>query len=346
VLIAGFARRFAEYKRPNLLLHDRERLKRLLNHPQYPLQLIIAGKAHPDNAQGKALIKEWVEFVNLPEVRHHAVFLEDYDISLAQELVHGVDLWINTPRRPWEACGTSGMKLLVNGGLNLSELDGWWAEAYTPGVGWALGDGKEYTDSQEDAQEAQQLYQLLEEEIIPLFYRRDTQGIPKDWVARMRLSMARLAPQFSSNRMARDYIEELYLPLASAYHNRAAENNRLGRELFAWYERLRQHWPTLHFGTVNISQNSKNWIITTQVYLGDLTPQDVRVELYAEVQPRLEGICYSMQVDDEIPGSINGYIYGCEVSRDRPAEHYVPRIVPGHNAVAVPIEAPFILWQR
>jgi starch phosphorylase len=346
VLIVGFARRFAEYKRPNLLLYDRERLKRLLNHPQRPLQLIIAGKAHPDDAQGKALIKQWLEFVNLPEVRHRVVFLEDYDISLAQELVHGVDLWINTPRRPWEACGTSGMKALVNGGLNLSELDGWWAEAYTPEVGWGLGDGKEHNDAQWDAQEARILYRLLEEEVTPLFYERDTKGIPKGWVARMRSSMARLAPQFSCNRMARDYIEELYLPLASAYHYRAADSNRVGRELNAWYEKLWHHWPTLHFGSVESTENNQHWDFTVQVYLGDLTPGDVRVELYADIQPGLDGVCHVMQVAGEITGSVNGYIYHGAVSSGRPAEHYVPRIVPGHSAAAVPMEAPLIIWQR
>jgi starch phosphorylase len=346
VLIVGFARRFAEYKRPNLLLYDRERLKRLLNHPQRPLQLIIAGKAHPDDAQGKALIKQWLEFVNLPEVRHRVVFLEDYDISLAQELVHGVDLWTNTPRRPWEACGTSGMKALVNGGLNLSELDGWWAEAYTPEVGWGLGDGKEHNDAQWDAQEARILYRLLEEEVTPLFYERDTKGIPKGWVARMRSSMARLAPQFSCNRMARDYIEELYLPLASAYHYRAADSNRVGRELNAWYEKLWHHWPTLHFGSVESTENNQHWDFTVQVYLGDLTPGDVRVELYADIQPGLDGVCHVMQVAGEITGSVNGYIYHGAVSSGRPAEHYVPRIVPGHSAAAVPMEAPLIIWQR
>ncbi|MGD8874354.1 MAG: alpha-glucan family phosphorylase, partial [Gammaproteobacteria bacterium] len=197
VLIIGFARRFAEYKRPNLLLQDKARLTRLLNHAERPVQLIIAGKAHPADVQGQALIKQWVDFVSQPEVRHRAVFLEDYDISLAQQLVQGVDLWINTPRRPWEACGTSGMKVLVNGGLNLSELDGWWAEAYSEEVGWALGDCEEHSDPQWDAVEADSLYRLLEEEVAPLFYRRDAQGIPGAWVARMRASMARLAPQFS-----------------------------------------------------------------------------------------------------------------------------------------------------
>jgi starch phosphorylase len=346
VLIIGFARRFAEYKRPNLLLQDMQRLKRLLNHPEHPVQLIIAGKAHPADQQGQALIKQWVDFVNQPDVRHRAVFLEDYDISLAQQLVQGVDLWINTPRRPWEACGTSGMKVLVNGGLNLSELDGWWAEAYAEDVGWALGDGQEHDDPQWDAVEAQSLYRLLEEEVVPLFYTRDAQGIPRAWVARMRASMARLAPQFSCNRMARDYVEELYIPLATAYKYRAADHGHIGRELQAWYEKLRLHWPTLHFGDVVIEQSNENWLFKAPVYLGDLTPHDVRVELYAEVEEGLGGVCHEMSVSGKITGAVNGYIYHAEVSAQRPADNYTPRIVAGHMAAAVPMEAPFILWQQ
>ena len=346
VMIIGFARRFAEYKRPNLLLRDRTRLTRLLNHADRPVQLIIAGKAHPADVQGQALIKQWVDFVNQPEVRHRAVFLEDYDIILAQQLVQGVDLWINTPRRPLEACGTSGMKVLVNGGLNLSELDGWWAEAYSEDVGWALGDGEEHSDPQWDVVEADSLYRLLEEEVAPLFYSRDSQGIPRAWVARMRASMARLAPQFSCNRMARDYVEELYIPLASAYKYRAADNGHLGRKLHAWYERLRLHWPRLHFGEVSVERIDENWEFHVPVYLGDLSQEDVRVELYADVEEGLGAVCYTMAVCGEIAGAINGYIYRAEVSAQRPAGYYTPRIVPGHVAAAVPMEARFILWQQ
>jgi len=167
-LTLGFARRFATYKRPNLLLHDPERLLRLLTNPVRPVQLIIAGKAHPADEAGQALIREWIRFIRQPETRSHVMFLSDYDMLLAEQLVQGVDVWINTPRRPWEASGTSGMKVLVNGGLNLSELDGWWAEAYTPDVGWALGDGKEHGDDPAwDAIEAEALYDLLEREVVP-----------------------------------------------------------------------------------------------------------------------------------------------------------------------------------
>ena len=175
-LTLGFARRFATYKRPNLLLHDPERLLRLLTNPQRPVQLIIAGKAHPADRAGQALIQEWIQFIRQPEARPHVMFLSDYDMLLTEHLVQGVDVWINTPRRPWEASGTSGMKVLVNGGLNLSELDGWWAEAYTPDVGWALGDGQEHGDDPAwDAIEADALYDLLEREVIPEFYARDEQ---------------------------------------------------------------------------------------------------------------------------------------------------------------------------
>lgn len=187
ILMLGFARRFATYKRPNLLLHDPERLLRLLSNPQRPVQLIMAGKAHPADLAGQALIQEWIHFARQTNARSHVIFLSDYDMHLTEQLVQGVDVWLNTPRRPWEACGTSGMKVLVNGGINLSELDGWWAEAYTPEVGWALGDGQEHGDDPaRDAVEAEALYNILEHEVIPEFYTRDEQGVPTAWVARMR----------------------------------------------------------------------------------------------------------------------------------------------------------------
>ena len=225
----GFARRFATYKRPNLLLHDPARLIRILTNPQRPVQLLLAGKAHPQDLAGQAMIREWNEFVRRPEVRSHAIFLVDYDMLLTEHMVAGVDLWINTPRRPWEASGTSGMKVLVNGGLNVSELDGWWVEAYTPQVGWAIGDGKEHGDDPAwDAAEAEALYDLLEREIIPEFYARDEHGIPKAWVTRMRESMAQLTPTFSANRSVREYTEDHYLPAAEAYARRAADKGKLG----------------------------------------------------------------------------------------------------------------------
>ncbi len=193
VLTLGFARRFATYKRPTLLLHDPERLIRLLTDLRRPAQILIAGKAHPADVVGQEMIRQWVQFSQRPEVQGRMVFLSDYDMLLTEQLVGGVDVWINTPRRPWEACGTSGMKVLPNGGLNLSELDGWWAEAYSPEVGWALGDGREHGDDPAwDAAEAAALYDTLENEVIPLYYARSADGLPLDWLAKVRASATTL----------------------------------------------------------------------------------------------------------------------------------------------------------
>src|SRR6266498_1109557 len=283
LLTLGFARRFATYKRPNLLLHDTERLTRLLTDPRHPVQLIIAGKAHPEDQAGQALIQEWTRFIRRPETRRHAIFLSDYDMLLTEHLVQGVDLWINTPRRPWEACGTSGMKVLVNGGLNLSELDGWWAEAYTPEVGWSLGDGQEHDDDPSwDAAEAQALYDLLEREVIPEFYSRNEDGIPTAWVARMRESMARLTPRFSANRTVREYTEGYYLSAAAAYRARAAAKSAVGRQVVDRQHALEQKWATLRFGEVKVETAGEQHVFEVQAYLGDVDPDSVRVELYAD----------------------------------------------------------------
>ena len=226
-LTIGFARRFATYKRPNLLLYDRDRLVRILTNRQCPVQLVVAGKAHPEDHSGQAMIKQWSDFISRSDVRPSVVFLNDYDVLLASHLVQGVDLWLNTPRRSWEASGTSGMKVLVNGGLNLSELDGWWAEAYSPELGWAIGDGQEHGDDPGwDAHEAEALYDLLEKEVVPAFYDREKRGIPIAWVAKMRASMLQLTPRFSSNRTVREYVERYYLSACTAYRDRAM-NRRL-----------------------------------------------------------------------------------------------------------------------
>ncbi len=346
-LILGFARRFAAYKRPNLLLHDPDRLLRMLTNPERPVQLMIAGKAHPEDRAGQALIHEWIQFIRRSDARAHIVFLSDYDMLLSEQLVQGVDVWINTPRRPWEACGTSGMKVLVNGGINLSELDGWWAEAYNPEVGWALGDGREHGDDPAwDAVEAEALYSLLENEVIPEFYTRDENGIPSAWVKRMRASMARLTPRFSANRSVREYTENYYLPAAAAYHLRSAGRGTAGRQLVDWRQRLEQNWPVLHFGEVRVDRRDELHLFQAQVYLGDLDPEAVEVEIYADGRDGGGPLRQQMQHVRRLAGSVGGYAYSAAVPADRPATDYTARVIPRCPGLAIPLEAPRILWQR
>jgi starch phosphorylase len=346
-LTLGFARRFATYKRPNLLLHDPERLLRLLINPQCPVQLILAGKAHPADQAGQALIQEWTHFIRRPEVRPHVIFLSDYDMHLTEHLVQGVDVWLNTPRRPWEACGTSGMKVLVNGGINLSELDGWWAEAYTPEVGWALGDGREHGDNHVwDAVEATELYDLLEREVIPEFYTRNKKGIPAAWVARMRESMAQLTPYFSANRTVREYTEQHYIPAAAAYRKRTANKGAIGRQMADWQHDLHRHWGKLRFGDVKVKTEVGRHVFEVQVYLAEIDPNAVCIELYADGVAGGAPVQQEMKRVLRLAGALGGYVFSTVVSAARPPADYTARIIPRFDGVAIPLEEARILWQR
>jgi starch phosphorylase len=345
-LTLGFARRFAPYKRPNLLLHDPERLTRLLTNSDRPVQLVIAGKAHPQDEPGQAMVQAWTRFIRQPNIRSHAIFLSDYDMLLTENLVQGVDVWLNTPRRPWEASGTSGMKVLVNGGLNLSELDGWWAEAYTPEVGWALGDGHEHSNEAEwDAVEAKALYDLLENEVVPLFYTRDEHGLPTAWVARVRESMARLTPQFSANRTVREYTERYYLPAAVAYHSRVAEGGAVGAHLLNWQRTLKDRWSSIHFGDLRVETAGGDHIFEVQVFLGEVGLDAVRVELYGD-GVRENHTCEPMTPTERLAGAVNGYLFTARLPADRPASDYTPRVVPLNPQAAIPLEATQILWKQ
>ena len=347
VLTLGFARRFATYKRPNLLLHDPERLLRLLTNPERPVQLIIAGKAHPEDKPGQALIHEWINFIRRPEVLPHVVFLSDYDMLLTEHLVQGVDVWINTPRRPWEACGTSGMKVLVNGGINLSELDGWWAEAYTPEVGWALGDGQEHGDDPAwDAVEANALYSLLEREVAPEFYARNSENIPTAWVARMRESMARLAPHFSASRSVRQYAGQHYVPAAMAYRVRTADRGAVGQKIVDWQRTLEEKWDALRFGGIKVESDQTEHAFEVQVYLHGLDPDAVRVELYADGIDGKAPVRQPMKCIGQLEGAADGHLYEARVPAARPAADYTARLVPHFAGVATPLEVAKILWQR
>jgi starch phosphorylase len=344
-LTLGFARRFAPYKRPSLLLHDSARLLRILANRECPVQLVLAGKAHPQDAEGQEMIRQWVEFSRRPEARSRVVFLSDYDLLMAEHLVQGVDVWLNTPRRPWEASGTSGMKVLVNGGLNLSELDGWWSEAYSPEVGWAIGDGHEHgEDPSWDAAEAESLYAVLEREVVPEFYARDEQGIPRRWVARMRESMARLTPTFSTNRVVRQYTEEHYLSAAAVFRRRAENRGAAGADLVAWQAELAKHWSALRFGPTSVEQQGEQYLFHVQVLLDDIDPDGVRVELYAEAQKDQAPITHVMHRSDRLDGATGHFTYSASVSTSRPPADYTPRLVPHHVGALVPLEAPFILW--
>jgi glycogen phosphorylase len=345
-LTLGFARRFATYKRPNLLLHDPERLLSILTNPQHPAQLIIAGKAHPADRAGQALIREWTQFIKRAEAVSHVIFLSDYDMLLTGQLVQGVDVWINTPRRPWEACGTSGMKVLVNGGINLSELDGWWAEAYSPEVGWALGDGMEHgNDPAWDAIDAEALYRLLEQEVIPEFYTRNPGGIALAWVTRIRESMARLAPRFSANRTVREYTEQYYLPAGTAIRDRAASQSAAAVQLIKWRHALEQAWPTIRFGDVKIETAADQYVFEVPVFLGGLDPSAVCVELYADPMDGEDALRLEMTADRQ-PAQKGETLYRVRVPADRPASDYTVRLIPCHDCVSVPLEASRILWQR
>jgi glycogen phosphorylase len=347
-LTLGFARRFATYKRPNLLLHDPERLARILTNRRHPVQLVVAGKAHPQDYDGQAMIKQWNDFIARPDVSKSVAFLADYDLDLTSHLVQGVDVWLNTPRRPWEASGTSGMKVLVNGGLNLSELDGWWAEAYSPEVGWAIGDGQEHGDDANwDSHEANTLYDLLETDVIPAFYNRDQLGIPPRWLKMMRASMVQLTPRFSSNRAVREYTEKYYLPAATAYRCRTESKSLLGIELTNWSKSIAQKWSNVRFGPVTIREKDTEHVFEVWVSLGKLDPGDVEVQLYAE--PPADGAVFRQKMSLVKPpqGSEgDSLLYRASVPATRPASDYTPRVIPFHPNVSVPLEAAQILWQH
>jgi starch phosphorylase len=344
ILTLGFARRFVSYKRPALLLHDEERLVRILTNPSNPVQLIIAGKAPPYDEGGKALIKAWTQFIRSHNLYKHVVFLSDYDMLLTEQIVQGIDVWINTPRRPWEACGTSGMKVLVNGGLNLSELDGWWAEAYTPEVGWAIGDVQEHGDDPIwDAAEAEALYKMLEQQVIPAFYNRNANNIPVEWIEKMRNSMALLTPRFSANRAVREYTEKYYLPAAEKYLQRAAHNGAIGKKIIIAKHELENNRSAIHFNKVQMENIDGGFLCTASISLNKINSDNILVELYADAQNTNETERIVMQLQSS---ENSEKIYKCIVQTTRPASDYTVRIIPCYENISVPLEDNFILWQR
>ena len=347
VLTLGFARRFAGYKRPNLLLTEPGRLKQILANEEKPVQLVIAGKAHPADAAGKAMIRQWVQFIRQESLQQKVVFLSDYDMHLSEHLVQGVDLWINTPRRPWEACGTSGMKVLVNGGLNLSELDGWWDEAYRPEFGWAIGDNSSHDgDPSWDAKEAEQLYTHLEREVIPAFYHRSEDGVPVAWVEKIRQSMGRLTPQMSSNRSLRDYVDMYYLPAAEVYRQRLAGNGAKGKALAGWKNNLEKNWPTLSFGHVTVKPGKTEHLFSVQVHPGKLSIDDFSVEIFADGKDGGKAEKYCLTACRSLPAQEDSVTFCTTIPVSRNAADFTARIIPRNKDLLIPLEAPLICWEH
>lgn len=353
-LTIGFARRFATYKRATLLFSDIERLKNILLNETHPVQLVVAGKAHPRDGAGKDFIRSILETVKHEGLSDHVVFLEDYDMSKTAMLVQGVDVWLNTPRRPFEACGTSGMKVVPNGGLNLSVLDGWWAEAYRPGAGWAIGDGQEYVHTgYQDSVEAECLYSLLEEEVVPLFYHRDADGLPRGWLAMMKNSIRILAPAFSGDRMIKQYSERFYLPAGDRYRLMSADGFAKAKELTAWKLKVRQAWCEVkvtwveEHGVPDLTVG-ETMEVKAKVHLGGLEPSDVSVEIYSSsLRPdgtmrNGHGVPMTWVSCDKGEHFYRGNVTG-KVSGTR---GYVVRVLPHHDDVLIPNELPLITWEE
>jgi starch phosphorylase len=284
-LTIGFARRFATYKRGDLVFHDPKRLEAILSDTKRPVQLVFAGKAHPRDSGGKELIARVVHLSLKPEFRRRVMFIEDYDMNVARHLVQGVDVWLNNPRRPLEASGTSGMKVAVNGGLNLSILDGWWVEGYDGDNGWAIGAGEEYTDlTYQDTVESRSLYELLERDITPMFYDRGSDGLPRAWVRRMKRSLATLVPVFNTNRMVAEYISRCYRPSHARHESLSADNLAGASELADWRRRVGRHWGQVRVEGVEAPTGDSlrvgaTFPVKVHVALGGLSPADVEVQL-------------------------------------------------------------------
>ena len=291
-LTIGFARRFATYKRATLLLRDPERLARILNDPQRPAQILYAGKAHPRDDAGKVFIQQIIKLAQRPEFRRRIVFLENYDPAVARYLVQGSDVWLNTPLRPEEASGTSGMKALANGGLNLSILDGWWDEAWRPAtanqpfVGWAIGRGEKYDNQDyQDQVESLALYEILEHDVIPAFYERGADGLPRRWIQRMKSSIATLCPEFNMQRMVTEYTTDFYLRGHARQEHLMADSAAAARALAAWNQRIQKHWEQVAIVSVDALpatelRSGSEVEVKARVRLGPLASDEVSVELY------------------------------------------------------------------
>jgi glycogen phosphorylase len=352
-LTVGFSRRFATYKRATLLFRHPDRLAAILNNKDRPVQIVIAGKAHPRDTPGKEMIRQIVHFARREEFRRHVVFLENYDMIIARFLVHGSDLWLTNPRRPLEASGTSGMKAAMNGGLNLSIQDGWWVEAYSPNTGWSIGSGEQYQDQDyQDEVEANAMYNLLEKEIVPLFYDRGADGLPRGWISKMKSSIEQIAPVYNTHRMVKQYTEQMYLPAAERARDLTQNNMVPARDLAHWKAEIRARWPQVRVVRVEADVPSEVQVgaqveVRAEVHLGPVRPDEVAVELYHGAvdanQQIVNGtpipmICLERSEDETytFTGSIP-----CSSSGLR---GYALRVLPKHEDLSNAYEPGLILW--
>lgn len=354
-LTIGFARRFATYKRATLIFRDIDYLANLLNNPQTPVQIIIAGKAHPQDEAGKAFIKEIFEIAHTEEFRRKIVFLENYDMNVARYMVEGCDIWLNNPRRPMEASGTSGMKVLANGGLNFSVLDGWWDEAYSADVGWKIGTREEFPESEyQDEIESREIYSILEREVIPLFYEREVGNIPRKWIGMVKKSMKNLAPQFNTSRMVKDYLENLYLPAHQKRKKMSQNNWELVRKIADWKQMVERNWNSLKIMDIKTEGNGEdifvgqNYKITADIELGELTPDDVEVQLYYGPLEMQEDPSNNKTLTMEVSSKREGpfiYTYTGSIMADASgAFGFTIRIVPKYDLMINPFEMRKVFW--
>jgi starch phosphorylase len=352
-LTIGFARRFATYKRGTLLLRDQDRLARILNNPEMPVQFIFAGKAHPQDQEGKELIRQIVQASHQERFRHRIVFIEDYDMEVARHLVQGVDVWLNTPLRPMEASGTSGMKVAFNGGLNLSVLDGWWCEGYQGNNGWAIGKGEVYEDIEYQNQvEGRALYDLLEKEVIPHFYDQGADGVPRSWVATMKTSMQSLCPVFSTDRMVQEYTNHSYTPSYTQWKRLVDDDLALALELARWKEDIFKAWPQIRIEQTGAQAADAVAVGTmvpvyARISLGDISTDHVAVEGYFGVLDSTGNIqggeTVTLQLEIDIGAGV--YQFGGSFECRFCGRHgFMLRIIPHHPILGNIYEPGFLIW--
>lgn len=354
-LTIGFARRFATYKRASLILQDRDRLIRLINNPDRPVQFIFAGKAHPADSEGKKLIQELVELCRSEECRYSMVFLEDYDMRVASRMLQGCDIWLNTPRRPLEACGTSGMKAMANGVLQFSTLDGWWDEAYLKdnSLGYAIGKGEEYADpAYQDFVECRTLYNVLENEILPEFYERGHGNLPRTWIHKMKKALRHLGPRFSAHRMVEDYMDKAYRPACRNYALLAKDQFAAAKDLAQWRMELMTSWGDLQIREVKTSDVEKIHVndtieVEAHIHLGSISPENVRVEIYQGPLTRTADFSRrtttSMEASQQLEEGV--YLYKGQASPMEPGRFGLTlRVMPRHPLLLDPRSLGLIRW--